>query len=309
MRVKSCTMAVKAAGTQDGTDDGVFEALVATYDLDSFGDKIIPGAFKTTLDTWKAKGDPLPVIWSHMSYDPEAHIGWVLDAEERDNEGLWVKAQLDLEEPMAARVYKLLKGRRVTQFSFAYDVLEGAWIEKSDEPSYYELRQLDLFEVGPCLLGVNQETELLDVKGRDGRDVRLRLEGSVPHDADTIRLAVETALGVAGGGKAGRVLSAKNEQSLKDALDKFSDGVKDVKTVLAALSSTTEDDAEKSAEPGAGQPAPGNSTDEHEATPGQRAEVEEPPGAKTSQPARHAPASLRLRTDLAAFAAEVDSLT
>ncbi|RTL62035.1 MAG: HK97 family phage prohead protease [Pseudonocardiaceae bacterium] len=151
-------------------DTGVFEAIVATYDVDSYGDKIVPGAFADTLAAWAASGDPIPVIWSHMSADPNAHIGVVEAAEERPGVGLWVRGALDLDAPTAAYVHKLLKARRITQFSFAYDVEEGAWIESADEPSYYELRKLKLYEVGPTLIGVNQATELLSVKSREAAD-------------------------------------------------------------------------------------------------------------------------------------------
>lgn len=172
--VKTARVHIKAAGDQDGTPDGVFEAIVATYDLDSYGDKIVPGAFADTLAEWKESGDPLPVLWAHQSGDPESHIGVVLEAEERD-EGLWVKAQLDVDDladpkSRTSRVYRLLKGRRVTQFSFAFDVEEGGWIERREDgvdQSYYELRKLKLYEVGPCLVGVNQQTDLLAVKAAE----------------------------------------------------------------------------------------------------------------------------------------------
>jgi uncharacterized protein len=306
MRVKNCGIRVKAIDGQDGTgeDDGTFEAIVATYDLDSYGDKIVPGAFEKTLAEWKASGDPIPVIWSHMSYDPESHIGVVEEAEERD-EGLWVKGRLDLEEPRAAKVYRLMKGRRVTQFSFAYDVEEGAWIEKADDRPYYELRQLKLYEVGPCLIGVNQETELLAVKSADGRDVNVQLHGARldPAQADAVRIAVETALskgGDAAGVKAGRVLSAANEKALNGALDKIKDAVTDVKSVLASVVSSDDDDTEKAAGSAA------TTKTEHEAKPDRSAADEDPAGVKSGAPAGFRPASHRLLADLAALAAEVD---
>jgi HK97 family phage prohead protease len=303
-------MSIKAAGEQDGTDNGEFEAIVATYDLDSYGDKIVPGAFKDTLAEWAAKGDPIPVIWSHMSYDPDAHIGVVEEAEERA-EGLWVKGRLDLDQPKAAQVYRLLKGRRVTQFSFAYDVEEGAWIEQKDERPYYELRKLSLYEVGPCLIGVNQETELLAVKGRDGRDLQLAVHGHMsPEESDALRVAVEVAMGA----KAGRVLSAKNEESLKGALDKIGAGVADVKSVLAALGKDDEDGkaAPAGGETGEQPPPPSKtSTGKTEAKPGQQsADDEEPPaGAKSTEPTAPRPASLRLLNDLAELTAEAEALT
>lgn len=165
LRTKSAPLTIKAAGEHEGTDEGVVEAIVAAYNVDSVGDKILPGAFEATLAEWRGKGDPIPFIWSHEWGDPDSHIGVVEEAKETD-EGLWVKARLDMDEPKAAKVYRLLKGRRVTQFSFGYEVAEGAFVEKSADEgeSYFELRKLNLFEVGPTLLGANQQTSLEAVK-------------------------------------------------------------------------------------------------------------------------------------------------
>lgn len=172
LRTKSAPLRIKAAGEHEGTEEGVVEAIVAAYNLDSVGDKILPGAFAETLAEWRGKGDPIPFVWSHDWGNPDAHIGVVESAEETD-EGLKIKARLDLDEPFAAKVYKLLKGRRVTQFSFGYEVEEGAFVDsKSDDgdPSgaYYELRKLKLFECGPCLVGANQQTSLEAVKAAPG---------------------------------------------------------------------------------------------------------------------------------------------
>jgi hypothetical protein len=213
MRIKSCPVRIKAAGENEGTDDGVFEAIVAAYNVDSVGDKIVPGAFGDTLDEWKSSGNPIPVLWSHMSHDPDYHIGEVLEAEERP-EGLWVKARIDLDSPKAAQVYKLLKGRRVTQFSFAYDVLDGgpAKSKADDGEDAFELRKLKLYEVGPTLIGANQATELLDVKSADGATMRIAVEGASAAQTEELRQALTGAMAA----KAGRTLSQKNEQRVKD---------------------------------------------------------------------------------------------
>ncbi|QWF78711.1 HK97 family phage prohead protease [Amycolatopsis sp. CA-230715] len=241
MKRKTCPVRIKAAGEQDGTEDGVFEAIVAAYNVDSVGDKILPGAFADTLDEWKSSGDPIPVLWSHMSHDPEYHIGYVEDAEERED-GLWVRARIDLDEPKASKVYRLLKGRRVRQFSFAYDVQEGGWIEEKDgedgDEGYYELRKLKLYEVGPTLIGANQDTELLTVKA--------------PATTDTPAHRAE-AEPAAPSAKAGRTLSAKNETSLRDALGKIAEGAEAIETVLSSLDSGDED---KSTGPAGDLPAP-----------------------------------------------------
>lgn len=193
MRTKDFTARVKAAGVADGLAEGQFVAMVSVFgNEDSVGDVVRPGAFTETLAEWESKGDPIPVIWSHDWSDPFSHIGTVVKAVET-LQGLEVTGQIDDLDtnPTASQVYRLLKGRRVTQFSFAYDVKEGAWVEDEQHQwgGYYELRRLKLHEVGPCLVGVNQETELLAAK----------------------------AAGLARGAKAGRVLSQKNFESLTAA--------------------------------------------------------------------------------------------
>ncbi|OKI52860.1 HK97 family phage prohead protease [Micromonospora sp. CB01531] len=196
MLIKTAPARIKAAGKADGLGDGEFEAIVSVFgNLDSYGDVVMPGAFVDVLDEWKAKGDPIPVIWSHNWYDPFAHIGTVLEAKETDV-GLWVKGLVDLdpEARTAAQVYRLLKGRRVTQFSFAYDIADASWAER-DGQDVYELRKFGaLYEVGPCLVGANQETELLAAKARQlAAGVK---EGRVLAQAHLDRLkSAHTALG------------------------------------------------------------------------------------------------------------------
>jgi HK97 family phage prohead protease len=194
MLYKSCPAKVKAAAEQDGLEAGQFEAVVAVFgNVDSFGDLIKPGAFTETLADWKSRGDPIPVYYSHRMDDPDYNIGYVLDASETD-EGLSIKAQLDMdpEARKAAQVYRLLKGRRITQFSFAYDI-EDAGFGTKDGEDVFELRKLKLYEAGPTPIGANQETELIGVK--------------------------TAAQGWAHSVKSGRVLAEKHLSKLREAHD------------------------------------------------------------------------------------------
>lgn len=138
---------------------GLFEAIVAVFNnVDRAGDKIIPGAFAGTLQRWEEKGRPIPVIFSHEWDNLDAHIGEVLEAAEVE-EGLYVKGQLDMEEDFARRVWKRMKRGTLAEFSFAYDVLSAEQVDGVNE-----LRELELLEVGPTLVGMNPDTQLLDVK-------------------------------------------------------------------------------------------------------------------------------------------------
>lgn len=154
---------------------GTAEAVVSVFgNVDLGGDRVMPGAFAKTLDEWKAKGDPIPVIWSHEWDDPTSHIGIVEDAAERaDLGGLWVKMRFDIEaNPKAAYVARLLKERRVTQFSFGYFARDWKQVTDSDGTTVRELLDIDLFEVGPTLLGMNPATQLLEAASYSAEDAK-----------------------------------------------------------------------------------------------------------------------------------------
>jgi HK97 family phage prohead protease len=146
-----------------GGKKGEFEALVSVFgNVDRGGDRVMPGAFGKTLTEWGEKGDPIPIIWNHMWDNPEAHIGAAdpQDVVETDD-GLFVKrGRIDLDNPFAAQVYRLLSERRVKEFSFGYSVRDA----ETAKDGAYDLLDLDLFEIGPTLKGMNPATELLAVK-------------------------------------------------------------------------------------------------------------------------------------------------
>lgn len=284
MLTKDAPARVKAAGESDGLGAGEFTAIVSVFgNEDSVGDVVMPGAFADDLARWKNSGDPIPVIWSHDWGDPFSHIGHVTDARETPA-GLMVTGQLDLDNPKAEQVFRLLKGRRVTQFSFAYDIEDGGWGER-DGREVYELRRLKVHEVGPTLVGANQETELIAAK----------------------------AAHVVSGVKAGRVLSQKNFDALTKAYESIGE-------VLASAEPEKQTTPETPGQPGAAK-ADGEqpSADEAAASPAKDAgeETQSSTEDETTPDLREAPdgaakagtASLRLRTDLDLLTVEALSLT
>jgi HK97 family phage prohead protease len=169
----------------EGTDGGTVEALVSIFNnTDLVGDRVLPGAFAESLDAIAAAGKALPFIWAHDWGSPESYIGKVIQAEERP-EGLYVKATL-FDTPRAQQVRTLLKERVVTEFSFAFDVIE----EQTGADGVNELVTLSILECGPCLKGANPATVLIGAK-----------------DAP------------AAGQKIGRTLSTRNEDALRQAVD------------------------------------------------------------------------------------------
>lgn len=254
MQTKDFRVSVKAAGEADGLADGQFEAIVSVFgNEDSVGDVVMPGAFEKTLADWEAKGDPIPVIWSHDWRDPFSHLGTVEKAEERP-EGLWVRAQIqDMDtNAKAAQIYRLLKGRRVTQMSFAYDVVDAGWGKRDGDREVYELRELKVHEVGPCLIGANQETELLVVKAQQ----------------------------MAASAKAGRTLSQKNLERLTAAYESLGEVLSDAGEDPAKTAKTSELTGS-------------DQTDEPSQADGTATQDTEPDGAKSSEPSRSAPRRAR----------------
>lgn len=224
MLLKDTPVKVKA-GPDDGLAEGQFSAYASVFgNVDSYGDIVVKGAFAGDLKRWEDSGNPIPLLFGHNMSDPDYNLGHVVTAVE-DDKGLLVTAQLDLENPKAMQTYRMLKGRRINQMSFAYDVLDEGTVETAGEKAN-ELRDLRLYEVSVVTIGANQETEVLAVK-----------------------TAADALLS---GTKAGRAISAKNESELRKAHDAIGN-------VLAAIGEN--DDQEKAsgkaeAKSGAGDEGP-----------------------------------------------------
>jgi HK97 family phage prohead protease len=164
MQQKTFPVEIKAADA----DTGTFTALVSAFgNVDSHGDRVMPGAFRETLKRWRESGDPIPVVLSHKHDDPLAHIGVAdpADVEETD-EGLLAKGTLDVADNDVARhVHRLMKRRSLKGFSFGYTVPDGGERKADeDDAAAYELLEVDLIELGPTLKGANDRAEVRAVK-------------------------------------------------------------------------------------------------------------------------------------------------
>lgn len=167
MKTKNVNILVKAVGDESDTgDQGVIEAYASVFgNRDSYGDVVMPGAFTETLQEWAESGNAIPLLYGHDFGDPFSNIGAVTSASE-DEHGLKITASLDLDNAKAKQVYRLLKERRLTQMSFAYDIIDGGE-GKLDDKWCFELRKLKLYEVSVVPIGANQETEVTSVKSFD----------------------------------------------------------------------------------------------------------------------------------------------
>jgi hypothetical protein len=142
---------------------GQFVARVAvTGNIDAYGDRIVPGAFTNTLAAWDLRKASIPVVYAHAWMDPNALLGHVLEAQE-DGAGLLVKAQLDLDHPPAAHIFRRMQARSLVEFSIGFEAKAFRFVAEGTE-LIREITAVDLIEVGPCLFGINPDTSLLSTK-------------------------------------------------------------------------------------------------------------------------------------------------
>lgn len=160
MQIKSFpfdTIEVKAA-TSDAPH-GEFTALVSVFNnIDLVGDRVIPGAFSKSLASYTASGKNLPIVWSHDWGNAESFIGKTLSAQETVD-GLLIRGAF-FDTPRAQTVRTLLQERVVSEFSFAYDVVD----QRKGDDGYNELLELKILEAGPTLKGANPATQLIAAK-------------------------------------------------------------------------------------------------------------------------------------------------
>lgn len=192
MQIKSVPLKGVKAGPDDGLKEGEFIVYASTFtrEPDSYGDVVAKGAFLDTIAEWKASGNTLPGLYGHRFDDPDYFVSSASDMGE-DDHGWWIKGEFDMDSPKGPQVYRLVKGRRLNQLSFAFDTLEEGPVELEDGRKANELRKLKVYEYSHVPIGANQDTSVVAVKA----------------------IADE----ITGGLKAGRAISAKNESELRSA--------------------------------------------------------------------------------------------
>jgi len=192
MQIKSVPLKAVKAGPDDGLEEGEFIVYPSTFTKtpDSYGDIVAKGAFLENLAEWKGSGNVLPGLFGHRFDDPDFYVAGASDYGE-DDHGWWVRGRFDLDSPKGPQVYRLVKGRRLTQLSFAFDVLDSGPVELEDGRKATELRKLRVYEFSFVPIGANSDTSVVAVK------------------------ALTDSL--AEGCKAGRSISAKNESELRAA--------------------------------------------------------------------------------------------
>jgi HK97 family phage prohead protease len=222
-------------------EDGTFEVYVAVFhNIDSYGDVIVPGAFKN-LPAFIADGYG---IVNHKNGD-DLGIA-TIDSAEEDFYGLKVKGRFH-STPDAQAVRVKLKERlergKTCKCSFGYAVLDAVR-ELRDGKEVLVLKALNIYEFSFVNLPANTRADVVGVKGAT---IEIPKLSDIKSDIARARIEV----------KAGRTLSAATLAKLKAVHDAMCPACDDLKALLeehgpektagdAAPTTTPDDEKSKS---------------------------------------------------------------
>ena len=142
-----------AAKVQPAGDEGIVTALVSCYSIDRANEKVVPGAFKQSLQRKLPK-----MCWAH---DWKQIIGKTIEARETDA-GLVIKGQFNLETQRGREAYSDCKFHSENQeWSIGYRVVRDSFDKKA---GIRNLEEIEIFEVSAVLSGMNPDTTTLSIK-------------------------------------------------------------------------------------------------------------------------------------------------
>ena len=152
---------------KDVSEAGVIEGYGSTFGgaPDSYGDVIMPGAFIDSLVKHKREGSMPLMLFGHNAND--VPIGAWEDMAE-DSKGLWVRGQLSLDDPLAARVHTALKRKAMRGMSIGYEVKSGGSEQDKKRPGVTFLKDLELWEVSIVNFPANRRSLVESVKSEGG---------------------------------------------------------------------------------------------------------------------------------------------
>jgi HK97 family phage prohead protease len=179
--IKSFNFEVKATG------DNEFEGYASVFrNVDSYRDVIEPGAFSKTIQENKR----IKVLWQH---DPMQPIGRPTQMLE-DNHGLYVKAKIS-DTTLGREAIQLMKDGVVDELSIGFNTIKEDW---DKEAQVRRIKEVKLWEFSPVTFAANDMANITGVKNLGFEQLLFNINQEL---------------------KAGKVLSEKNANLVKNAID------------------------------------------------------------------------------------------
>jgi HK97 family phage prohead protease len=142
-------------------DDGSFEGIAAAYgNIDSHGDRIEPGAFKS------AEGERIPLLFAHKTDQP---IGFASVTE--TPQGLMVKGKLLLDTVAGAEAYARLKAGVLKALSVGFKLPKDGFSVKA---GIRVISRAVLKEISLVVFPANELAAVTAVKGEQEEGCKFR---------------------------------------------------------------------------------------------------------------------------------------
>ncbi|MER2536038.1 MAG: HK97 family phage prohead protease [Rhizobiaceae bacterium] len=167
MKTKDFALEVK-----DLSEDGTFEGYGSIFNnVDSYGEKVVPGAFIESLAKHRREGSSVLMLWQHNPNEP---IGVWEDLAE-DAKGLWGKGRLLVEVQRAKEVHVLMKNKAIRGLSIGYREIDA-----DQDNAVRLLKKLDLWEISPVSFPANRRARVESVKSERMEEFARRLRDGEP---------------------------------------------------------------------------------------------------------------------------------
>ena len=167
MKTKDFALQVK-----DLSEDGTFTGYGSVNgNVDSYGERVMPGAFAGSLAKHKREGTNVLMLWQHNPNEP---IGVWEDLAE-DAKGLWGKGRLIMEVQKAREVHALMKANAIGGLSIGYREIKA-----TPDGNVRNLEELDLHEISPVSFPANRRARIEAVKSERMEEFARRLRDGEP---------------------------------------------------------------------------------------------------------------------------------
>lgn len=151
MKTKDFALQVK-----DVSEEGTFTGYGSIFgNVDSYGEKVMPGAFAESLARHRKEGSKPLMLWQH---DPSEPIGVWEDLAE-DGKGLRGTGRFVLETTRGREAYALLKAGALRGLSIGYREIEA-----EPDGNIRLLKKLDLMEISVVSFPANRRARIDAVK-------------------------------------------------------------------------------------------------------------------------------------------------
>lgn len=167
MKTKDFALEVK-----DLSDEGTFTGYGSVSgNVDSYGERVMPGAFAASLAKHSREGTQVLMFWQHNPSEP---IGVWEDLAE-DKKGLWGKGRLLMDIQRAREVHTLAKNKAIGGLSIGYRE-----IKVTPDGNVRNLDELDLMEISLVSFPANRRARIEAVKSERMEEFARRLRDGDP---------------------------------------------------------------------------------------------------------------------------------